>query len=83
MSWLSSGATLLVPLLLIAEFDAARPRITFNEVAGVDEANRELVEGVQFLKDPAHFTSVGAQPPRGVLLVGRRAWARARATSSR
>jgi cell division protease FtsH len=47
-----------------------RPRIMFDDVAGVDEAKYELQEIVQFLKFPRHFTSVGASLPHGVLLVG-------------
>ncbi|MCR5335914.1 MAG: ATP-dependent zinc metalloprotease FtsH [Synergistes sp.] len=47
-----------------------RPKVTFNDVAGCDEAKEELVEVVQFLKDPAKFAKVGARIPRGVLLLG-------------
>ncbi|MBR4401715.1 MAG: ATP-dependent zinc metalloprotease FtsH [Synergistes sp.] len=47
-----------------------RPKVTFNDVAGCDEAKEELVEVVQFLKDPAKFARVGARIPRGVLLLG-------------
>src|SRR5262249_40258438 len=47
-----------------------RPRITFDDVAGVDEAKYELREIVQFLKFPERFTSLGASLPHGVLLVG-------------
>jgi cell division protease FtsH len=45
-------------------------RITFQDVAGVDEAEAELVEVVSFLKDPARYRAVGAHIPKGVLLVG-------------
>ena len=44
--------------------------ITFNDVAGVDEAKQELTEVVEFLKYPEKFNSLGARIPRGVLLVG-------------
>jgi cell division protease FtsH len=44
--------------------------ITFNDVAGVDEAKQELAEVVEFLKYPEKFNSLGARIPRGVLLVG-------------
>lgn len=44
--------------------------ITFEDVAGVDEAAEELKETVEFLKDPGKFTRLGAKLPKGVLLVG-------------
>nr|CAB3467574.1 unnamed protein product [Digitaria exilis] len=44
--------------------------ITFNDVAGVDEAKQDFMEIVQFLKSPEKFTAVGAKIPKGVLLVG-------------
>nr|MCU0570342.1 ATP-dependent metallopeptidase FtsH/Yme1/Tma family protein [Oculatellaceae cyanobacterium Prado106] len=45
-------------------------KITFTDVAGVEEAKTELVEVVEFLKDPQRFTKIGARIPKGVLLVG-------------
>jgi cell division protease FtsH len=45
-------------------------RITFNDVAGVDEAKEELEEIVEFLRDPRKFTRLGGRIPKGVLLVG-------------
>ncbi|WP_193195561.1 ATP-dependent zinc metalloprotease FtsH4 [Nostoc sp. MG11] len=50
------------------EGDSAK--ITFADVAGVEEAKTELVEIVDFLKTPARFTQIGARIPKGVLLVG-------------
>ncbi|MDH4466454.1 MAG: ATP-dependent zinc metalloprotease FtsH [Bacteriovoracaceae bacterium] len=45
-------------------------KITFVDVAGVEEAKEELVEIVDFLKDPKKYTSLGGKIPKGVLLVG-------------
>lgn len=45
-------------------------RVTFGDVAGVDEAKDELTEIVDFLKTPERYTEIGARIPKGVLLVG-------------
>jgi cell division protease FtsH len=45
-------------------------RVTFDDVAGIDEAENELVEIVEFLKDPPKYTRLGGTAPKGVLLVG-------------
>jgi len=45
-------------------------KITFDDVAGVDEAKEELSEMIEFLKNPGRFTRLGARLPKGVLLVG-------------
>ncbi|HLV26936.1 MAG TPA: ATP-dependent zinc metalloprotease FtsH [Gemmatimonadales bacterium] len=45
-------------------------RVTFEDVAGIDEAEAELVEIVDFLKNPAKYTRLGGTAPKGVLLVG-------------
>jgi cell division protease FtsH len=50
--------------------DADRPTVTFEDVAGVDEAKLELTEVVQFLREPEKFVQVGARIPKGVLMVG-------------
>ncbi len=46
-------------------------RITFEDVAGIDESKEELQEIIDFLKDPRKFTRLGARIPKGVLLMGR------------
>jgi len=45
-------------------------KVTFNDVAGIEEAKDELVEIIEFLKDPKKFTRLGGRIPKGVLLVG-------------
>lgn len=51
-------------------YNEEKKRITFEDVAGADEEKQELVEVVDFLKDPRKFNLVGARIPKGVLLVG-------------
>ncbi len=51
-------------------FSGDHPTISFDDVAGTDEAKQELEEVVEFLKEPEKFVSFGARIPKGVLLVG-------------
>jgi len=51
-------------------FNKDTPRVTFADVAGVDEAKQELSEVVDFLRHPGKYRSLGARTPKGVLLVG-------------
>ncbi len=51
-------------------FDRRRKKTKFDDVAGAHEAKEELVEVVDFLKNPKKYTQMGAKIPRGVLLVG-------------
>jgi cell division protease FtsH len=51
-------------------FSGEKPTITFDDVAGVDEAKQELAEVVEFLKEPQKFISLGARIPKGVILMG-------------
>ncbi len=47
-----------------------RPKVTFNDVAGCDEAKEELAEVIEFLKEPGKFQKLGGKIPKGALLVG-------------
>ncbi|PIS17575.1 cell division protein FtsH [Candidatus Collierbacteria bacterium CG09_land_8_20_14_0_10_46_12] len=51
-------------------FTKGKQNVKFSDVAGVDEAKRELEEVVDFLKNPAKYAKVGARTPKGVLLIG-------------
>ncbi|MDU0206112.1 ATP-dependent zinc metalloprotease FtsH [Paenibacillus sp. MAH-36] len=51
-------------------YNEEKKRVTFEDVAGADEEKQELVEVVEFLKDPRKFAAVGARIPKGVLLNG-------------
>ncbi|HEX2613473.1 MAG TPA: AAA family ATPase, partial [Fibrobacteria bacterium] len=50
--------------------DETKPKVTFKDVSGCDEAKQELHEIIDFLKDPAKFSRLGGRIPKGVLLLG-------------
>jgi len=54
----------------VKKFTKDMPKVTFSDVAGVDEAKKELEEVVDFLKHPEKYKKLGARTPKGVLLVG-------------
>lgn len=47
-----------------------KPKVTFNDVAGIDEVKEEVKEIIEYLKDPVKFQKLGGRPPKGVLLYG-------------
>jgi cell division protease FtsH len=51
-------------------YDAKKPKVTFKDVAGMDNVKMELRETIEFLKDPSRFEKIGAKVPKGVLLIG-------------
>lgn len=51
-------------------FNKVFPKVTFNDIAGADEAVEEMSEVVDFLKHPEKYTKLGARTPKGVLLIG-------------
>jgi cell division protease FtsH len=52
------------------QYEPTTESVTFDDVAGIEEAEQELAEVVDFLRDPAKYTKLGARIPRGVLLSG-------------
>ncbi len=66
----SSGGILGVGKAKAKRFSADSPRVTFDDVAGLDEAVEELAEIKDFLASPGKYTAMGAKVPKGVLLAG-------------
>jgi cell division protease FtsH len=54
----------------VQRYSREQPKVTFNDVAGTDEAKSELEEEIDFLKHPQKYHDIGARIPKGVLLVG-------------
>ncbi len=73
-----AGMPVTISIVLHRLFGGARlemmtskdSRITFADIAGIDQVKAEIIELVQFLKNPKKFTDLGARSPAGVLLVG-------------
>ncbi len=70
MSRSLGGGGALGRVMNVPGSDAKVPEVTFADVAGQENAKREVAELVAFLRDPAEFRKLGAEVPRGVLLMG-------------
>src|SRR4051812_26756323 len=70
-AWLLWKTVGMMPRVKPAQMDAkSRSSITWNDVAGVEEVRSELMEVVEFLRDPKRFERLGAKTPKGLLLYG-------------
>jgi cell division protease FtsH len=70
MGGMGGGGVLSIGKSKAKVYMETHTKVTFNDVAGVDEAKEELREVVNFLKNPGSYGRLGARVPRGVLLVG-------------
>ena len=69
--WIGPGSSVMAFGKSRAKFyEEDEIKITFGDVAGIDEAKQELMEVIEFLKKPEKFTSLGGKIPKGVLVVG-------------
>ena len=67
---MAGGGALALGRSKAKRYDASSTRVTFSDVAGIDEVEEELVEVVDFLKNPDRYRKLGAAIPKGVLLSG-------------
>ena len=82
LSFLPTGIMVILLVMIIKmqglgekgkvyEAEEQKTKVTFNDVAGLDEEKEELVEIVDFLKEPQRYIEMGAKTPRGILLYGK------------
>lgn len=70
MVWVQMKAGKMLTGMRIKPIDPKKIPVTFDDVAGVDAAVRDMREAVAFLREPEHFVRLGATLPKGILLVG-------------
>lgn len=70
MVWAQTKASKMISGKRIQAVKPSQMEITFEDVAGIDEAVRDMRESVAFLAHPEKFSALGAKPPKGILLIG-------------